>query len=109
MNQGFHSYHWLDKDENPEGGQTSGRGFAISWQRGPLGRGESRTEPNGAFVEDIIGAARDRLWFYQHGGGGKFACEANALAIQLLTTALDVLNERTKDRETRKVEGTHAP
>ena len=105
MRQGFDSYHWNDEQENPAGGCTNGVGFTISWQNGPLGRGADRREPNGAFVEDIIAAARDRLDYYQR---SKFNCDENADAIRLLSEALVALDSRTKSRERRAVEGTHA-
>ena len=100
----FFSEQWSDTNGNPAGGITCGKGFTISWQNGPLGRGEERREPNGAFVETIIAAVKDRLEFYQK---SRFNCEANAIAITHLEAALTVLNERTKDREVRNVEGTH--
>lgn len=103
MRQGFFSEQWLDNG-NPAGGVTSGRGFTISWQNGPLGRGNARREPNGAFVEDIIDAAADRIRFYQN---GKFACSDNAEALQHLEAAIEALQRRTRDREARNVEGTH--
>lgn len=103
MRQGFKSEHW-NEDGKPAGGSTFGVGFAISWQNGPLGRGAGRREPNGAFVEDIIAAAADRLGYYQSSG---FACEENAEAILCLETALALLDGRTKSREARGVEGTH--
>lgn len=102
---GFHSTHFHDADGNPEGGQTHGTGFAIAWQRGPLGRGDDRKAPNGAFVEDVIDAARDRIEFYQR---SRFACGANARALEHLEAALRELRARTADREARGVEGTHA-
>ena len=46
--------HWVDENGNPAGGITQGVGFTISWQNGPLGTGEERKEPNGAFVENVI-------------------------------------------------------
>lgn len=98
------SNHFSDKDGMPTGGTTFGRGFAIGWQAGPLGRGEDRQEPNGAFVEDIIKAAHDRLDYYQR---SRFNSLYNAAAMHYLGLALDVLNERTDDREKRDVEGTH--
>ena len=104
MRVGFKSEHWKDADGNPAGGCTSGTGFAMSWQNGPLGRDGDRKEPNGAFVEDVIGAVVDRLKFYQD---SKFACDANKAAIKCLEGALDVLDRRTSDREKREVEGTH--
>jgi len=57
----FFSEQWMDADGNPAGGVTTGMGFTISWQNGPLGRDENRKIPNGAFVENIIRAASDRL------------------------------------------------
>jgi len=104
MRIGFSSTHFTDANDNPTGGHSYGTGFAIAWQHGPLGRGDDRSSPNGAFVEDIIDAARERLTFFQD---SKFACDANHLAICALTEALEHLDNRTRDRESRQVEGTH--
>lgn len=89
---------------NPAGGTTTATGLSIAWQKGPLGRGAQRVEPNGAFVETVILAAIDRLRWYQQ---SRFACQENEWAIQSLAAALAVLEARTKDREQRGVEGTH--
>lgn len=106
MKQGFTSHHWTDlPGGNPAGGCTTGNGFTISWQNGPLGRGDDRKEPNGAFVEDVIDAAADRIRYYQQ---GKFNCRDNAEALEHLEAAIECLQRRTKDRESRAVEGTHA-
>jgi len=104
MKVGFESEHWNDESGNPSGGCTSGTGFTVSWQNGPLGRGNDRKEPNGAFVEDVIDACIDRLNYYQD---SQFNCQSNADAITALKLALDALDSRTKDREARDVEGTH--
>ena len=98
------SNHFTDPDGNPAGGATYGVGFAIAWQTGPLVDGDVRQEPNGAFVEEIINAAIDRLEYYQ---STKFACRNNQEAIQHLQLAVVALNFRTLDRESRGVEGTH--
>jgi hypothetical protein len=98
------SHHFVDDNGRPAGGVTYGRGFTIAWQNGPLGIGEERKEPNGAFVEDIIKAARDRLEFYK---GGKFACDENEDAIEHLNLALESLDARTNRRVSAGVEGTH--
>lgn len=104
--QGFKSHHWTDQPNgNPAGGCTTSNGFTISWQNGPLGRDGERREPNGAFVEDVIGAAADRIRFYQE---SKFNCADNAEALSHLELAISCLQRRTKDRESRSVEGTHA-
>lgn len=102
---GHFEEHWSDENGNPAGGVSSGRGFAISWQNGPLGRGNDRKEPNGAFVEDVIQAVIGRIEFYQR---SKFACERNELALAALKGAAVELDQRTRDREAREVEGTHS-
>lgn len=104
MKQGHFNENWNDANGNPGGGTSSGRGFTISWQNGPLGRGESRREPNGAFVEDIIDAALRRIEYYQ---GSKFNCYENAEAMAHLQEALKVLDSRTRKREKEGTEGTH--
>ena len=120
MQNKIHAQHWNDSNGNPAGGSTFGNGFAISWQNGPLGRhapecktddpssvcapGCTRRPPNGAFVEDVIAAAQDRISYYQN---SRFNCAENAQAFFHLKEALAALNERTAGRETRAVEGTH--
>ncbi len=93
-----------DSEGNPTGGSVRGTGLEIEWQDGPLGRGPDRKPPNGAFVETVIAAAKQRIEFYQQ---GKFACGANAEAIGHLELAMEALNRRTRNREAREVEGTH--
>lgn len=97
--------HVVDPAGNPAGGMTEHTGIHIDWQNGPLGRGPDRKEPNGAFVEDVIWAAIDRLMFYQT---TKYACVHNDIAIKALRLALDILEWRTRTREARQVEGTYA-
>ena len=100
----FNSDNFVDDHGNPAGGFVAGIGMNITWQNGPLGTGLSRKPPNGAFVETVIKAAAQRLEFYQ---GSKFNCTENDIALQCLNAALDTLNNRTKSREDRGVEGTH--
>ena len=104
MEQEIHETHTTDVDGNPAGGLTTGIGIQIDWQDGPLGRGEDRKLPNGAFVEGVIQAAIGRLKFYQ---ASQFKCEENEEAIGYLEAALSALDRRTADREDREVEGTH--
>lgn len=100
----FKAFNNVDDNGNPAGGVVEGVGLSIVWQNGPLGRGEDRKEPNGAFVETVIAAAKQRIEFYQ---ASKFNCRENALAITKLEEALHWLNHRTAAREARAVEGTH--
>ena len=106
MNQRIVGDHETDADGNPTGGMTVGTGIVINWQNGPLGRGDGRKEPNGAFTEGVIAAAIDRLEFYQN---SRFRCRENAIAITKLEEALHWLQHRTAKREERAVEGTHLP
>lgn len=99
--------NWTD-DGMPAGGVAFGPGLCISWQNGPLGRGEDRKDPNGAFVESVLAAARRRLQWYQEVAGGRFACDHNVRAIDAIGNALAWLDNRTYEREERQVEGTHA-
>lgn len=104
MKQGIFQEHWNDDQGRPAGGVSSGRGLAISWQNGPLGRGDQRREPNGAFVEDVIQAAIGRIEFYEQ---SEFACDANKEALAGLRQAAEALDRRTQEREARGVEGEH--
>ena len=104
---GVASKHYT-RNGNPAGGttralQTGPHQWAllVEWQDGPLGGGIER---NGAFVEEVIAAAIDRLEFYQ---ASRFACAENEAAISRLKGALDALEKRTADRRARGVEGTH--
>lgn len=103
----FASNNNTDKDGNPAGGHVEGKGLHIIWQDGPLGRGEDKKVPNGAFVETVIAAAKQRIEFYQSANDKKFWCRTNFQAIKKLEEALEWLDSRTKDREEREVEGTH--
>lgn len=100
----YEYYNRTDENGNPAGGEAHGVGLTIKWQDGPLGRGEDRKEPNGAFVETVIDAAKKRIESYQN---SKFKCRENALAIAKLEDALHWLNSRTQRREQEGVEGTH--
>lgn len=109
MRIGFEAENNTDSEGRPAGGHVQGTGFRIDWQNGPLGRvgTEERVAPNGAFVEDIIDAARQRIAHYQDASGGRFACHENDMAIRLLSEALEFLDSRTKRRVEAKTEGTH--
>lgn len=104
MKNGYFQEHWKDEDGRPAGGISSGRGFTISWQNGPLSPGNELKEPNGAFVEDVIDAVIARIEFYQE---SRFACEDNEQALSYLREAAETLDLRTRKREERGVEGTY--
>lgn len=100
----FDSQHWSTPKNQPEGGCSYGVGFTISWQHGPLAQDGKRYPPNGAFVEAVVGAAIDRLLFYQH---SEHHTAENAEAIEHLQNALRAMHRRTAGRVGRGVEGTY--
>ena len=104
MLHGYKATNECDENDNPTGGFVDGVGLDIRWQNGPLGRGEDRQEPNGAFVETVLDACRQRIDYYQK---SKFNCRENDIAITKIEEALMWLNKRTQDREKREVEGEH--
>lgn len=103
----FKAENQVDENGNPTGGFVEGTGLRIDWQDGPLGRGEERIEPNGAFVETVLAAVKQRIEFYQAARDGKFACHENADVIVSLEYCLTRMAQRTAAREARAVEGTH--
>lgn len=94
----------LDENGKPAGGEAIAIGLNIQWQNGPLGRGDERLPANGAFVETVIEAARQRIAWYNEVG---FDCWENGEAIYHLGRALEALEARTRRREKEGVEGTH--
>ena len=108
MMQEFVAHNYTDVEDRPAGGTVEAIGLHIEWQKGPLGEeGVDRLEPNGAFVETVIAAALQRIEWYQTVSRGRFACDQNAWVITRLEEALKFLDERTKERLQRGVEGTH--
>lgn len=97
--------NYKNDDGNVTGGFANAVGLSITWQDGPLGQGENRQPPNGAFVEDVLEACLERLKAFQ---GTPSACKENAGAIRGLESALDWLDLRTQRRIQEGVEGTHA-
>lgn len=106
MTGDFTAHNWTDDQGRPAGGVVNGTGFVITWQNGPLGSPDDpdRREPNGAFVEDVIAAALQRIEHYQN---TQFACEENEDAIDYLNLALKRLEDRTSRRVADNTEGTH--
>lgn len=99
-----------DENQNPTGGTVNLRigernPLRVQWQDGPRGNEDGKLGPsNGAFVEDVIWAALQRLEFFQT---SKYADDANAVAVSHLHQALEALNARRVERANRGVEGKH--
>lgn len=102
-----------DANGNPTGGFTEmklaepdtdgGEKFAlyVRWQDGIVGEHGQ----NGAFVEDVIEAARQRIQFFN--SNPRFRCRENSLAITKLEEALQWLDWRTRERLLQNVENTY--
>ena len=73
----------------------------VNFQKGPI----KESGVNGCCNEDLIAMIIDRLQSFQE---SPYKCRENALAITKLEEALQWLNWRTRGREKRNVEGTHA-
>lgn len=115
INPNLKASNRLDSNGNPTGGavelfeQTDNpqkQLIGILWQDGPRGQGEGKplAEPNGAFVEDVLWAALQRLEFFNE---SKYRDRANSLAITHIEQALQALKDRQLERSHRNVEGKH--
>ena len=72
----------------------------LSFQRGPI----KEVGTNGITHEVLLAVLIDRMRGFQ---SGPYACRENALALTKLEEARMWLNERTRARVARGVEGTH--
>ena len=99
----------VDDEGYPAGGFAKGNGVEVTWQNGSLGAVDDpeRQEPNGAFVEDLLTIALNRLNFYQTTADGSVASVENRSAIESIEKALYYLEKRTRRRTEQGVEGTH--
>jgi hypothetical protein len=101
-------------DEPGQGGAC--HDYAILWdgpvQDGPKGECRVRFQNgpikefgvNGITQEALLAIVIDRLRCFQ---AGPFACEENATALELTKMALNTLQERTRARIRRGIEGTN--
>lgn len=71
----------------------------IYFQNGPI----KEHGVNGVTQEALMAICIDRLESFQ---AGPFACKENATALWHLKRALEALHSRTKERQSRGVEGT---
>lgn len=97
-----------DSDGNPTGGRTTmlapatgNYGLRIEWQDGIVGEDGQ----NGAFIEDVLEAARQRLRFFNSMEHTR--CRENSLAITKIEEALQWLDWRTRQRVIHDVENTY--
>ena len=80
--------------------------FKVKFQKGPI----KETGVNGIQCDEIIRILIDRLIFLNDiDQNGKYRNRYNSIVISKLEEALWALEERTKKREARKIEGTSLP
>lgn len=79
---------------------TSFTSVGIDFQNGPI----KEFGVNGVTQEALAAIVIDRLRSFQ---AGPFACEANAQALAHFQSGLILLQQRTRERIKRGVEGTH--
>lgn len=77
-------------------------GIEIHFQNGPINVDGNGV--NGIQHEDLLAIIIDRLAGFQ---SGPYACHSNKQALDFCRCALDALNDRTRERIARNVEGTH--
>lgn len=97
--QGNACHHYVitqDGDLNDHGGVYC----EIIFQNGPI----LEVGVNGISNEALLSVVEDRLIGFQ---SGEFACDDNATALMYLQMSMDKLLQRTRDRMSRGVEGTH--
>lgn len=72
----------------------------IIWQEGTI----KEAGVNGCQVEDVLEECRARLSDLSN----RLPCRENSLALTKIQEAILWLNERTRERKSRGVEGTHS-
>lgn len=92
----------LDPNTTCTDGDGVGEGAVrINFQNGPI----AEVGTNGITHEALIAILIDRLQCFQN---GPYKCRENAMALTHLEEAMMWLQERTRDRISRGVEGTQA-
>jgi hypothetical protein len=94
-------YAWFEKEIRPYNFiylRNDVNSIAFTIQNGPI----KENGVNGCQVDTLLYAAKAII----EGLDAKFPCEENAQCVSHLKAALDWLDQRTKKREARGVEGT---
>jgi hypothetical protein len=102
--------NWVKADGTHDGGISTGIGFTIAWQRGPL----DAAGRNGAFLIEVLESCLHQLYRYQFADfdrtpekPGKYACPENQEAINHLELGLEALKARRDRRQQEGTLGTH--
>lgn len=115
VNPNIRAVNIVDDNGNPTAGQVNLvtgapdadniEALRIVWQSAPRAKADGTlAAPNGAFIEDVLWAALQRLEFFQQ---SQYRDRGNALAITHIEGALQALKDRQLERSHRNVEGKH--
>lgn len=88
--------NWTNADNTHAGGVSTGIGYTISWQRGPL----NEVGRNGAFLIEVLQSCLNQVEYFQK---TFLPGEENEAAIDHLNAAIAALESR---RNKRKQAGT---
>lgn len=93
----------FDPASNPSHGTNyPSSALRIFFQNGPI----KEAGVNGITQEVLLAIIEDRLVGFQ---SGPYACAENAIALELVRKAQEILQSRTVRRVEQGVEGTHQP
>ena len=92
--------NWTDENGNQKGGQSTGIGYTIAWQRG----GVNVAGRNGAFIIEVLESCLNQLEYFQD---SKFGSTENVEAISHLNQAIGILVARRERRLSEGTLGTH--
>ncbi|MEH2384903.1 MAG: hypothetical protein V7K14_03730 [Nostoc sp.] len=94
--------NWTNDDGTHGGGVSTGTGFTISWQRGPI----NVSGRNGAFLIEVLEACFSQLEYFQNSA---YKSQENIDALNYLDKCIERLKSRRGRRETEGTLGTHQP
>jgi hypothetical protein len=94
--------NWTNVDSTHDGGVSTGIGYTIAWQRGPL----NDAGRNGAFVLEVLDSCLNQVQYFQD---TFLPCPENAAAIEHLNAAIAALESRRNQRKQAGVLGTTEP
>ena len=92
--------NWTNDDGTHDGGVSTGIGFTVSWQRGPL----NEAGRNGAFLIEVLQSCSTQLEYFQN---SSYSCQENADALIHLQKCIELLESRRNRRDLAGTLGTH--
>ena len=94
--------NWTNDDGTHDGGVSTGTGFTISWQRGPI----NVAARNGAFLIEVLESCFSQLEYFQN---STYSSQENIIALEHLDKAIQSLKSRRTRRESEGTLGSHQP